>query len=144
MGAWEVGNFGNDDAMDFVGDVTETGGKDLIFSTIQALINNTDYIESPDCCTGLAAIEFVAAAKENAAEDFPEEAAEWLTKNKLLPFTTGGFIGFGTKEVDITSMSVRAIEKIRTESELKELWQESGEFEEWVKVLDQLKERVSQ
>jgi Domain of unknown function (DUF4259) len=143
MGAWETGNFGNDDAMDFVGDITETNGKDLILSAIQAIINNTDYIESSDCCTALAAIEFIAAAKGNACDDFPEEAEEWLSKNKLMPFTKGGFMGIGAKEVDVITLSSKAIEKIKTESELKELWEESGEFEEWLEILEGLKQRIA-
>lgn len=141
MGAWEVENFGNDDAMDFVADV-ETGGKKSILTAIKTAADAAEYPEAPECCIALAAIEYIAAAKGNPSADFPEEAEEWLSKNKLLPFTLGGLFGIGAKEIDITSLSLSAIEKIKTRSELKELWEESGEFEKWLTIVQDLEKRI--
>lgn len=144
MGAWETGNFGNDDAMDFAGDVTDNG-KQEILKAIQKISNaaQTKYIEAPDCSIALAAIEFIAAAKGNAAEDFPEEAAAWLSENEILPFKSKGILGFGAKETDIAAISLQAIERIKNKSELLELWQESGEADIWLAVVNDLKKRIS-
>jgi len=131
MGAWENGNFGNDDAMDFVGEVNS---KEAILDAILKIsaAPENEYLESPDCCIALAAIEYIATALGNPSEDFPEEGEEWISKNKseLL-------------EGDIILHSNQAIDKIKTNSELKELWEESGEFEDWLNVIEGLKKRIS-
>ena len=82
MGAWENGNFGNDDAMDFV---SEVNSKESIFDAILkiSMASQNEYLEAPDCSVALAAIEYIAAALGNPAEDFPEETEEWVSKNKL-------------------------------------------------------------
>jgi len=132
MGAWDNGNFGNDDAMDFVADVQNT---DSIVHAIVTISNTpiNEYIESSDSCNTLAAIEYIATAMGNTAKDFPEEALEWVSNNKLVLLQD---------EKLITHAHV-ALEKIKTNSELKELWEESGEFEAWLKVVDGLKQRIS-
>jgi hypothetical protein len=142
MGAWENGNFGNDDVMDFVSEVND---KKAILDPILKISNAsaTEYLESPDCCVALAAIEYLAASLGNPSEDFPEEARDWISKNKLLPFTQGGLFGIGKTEVDIIKHANQAIDKIKTNSELQELWQESGEFEDWLNIVEGLKKRIS-
>ena len=142
MGAWENGNFGNDDAMDFVSEVND---KKVILDSIIKISNASaaEYLESPDCSVALAAIEYLAASLGNPSEDFPEEARDWISKNKLLPFTQGGMFGIGKTEVDIIKHANQAIDKIKTNSELQELWQESGEFEDWLNIVEGLKKRIS-
>ena len=136
MGAWENGNFGNDDAMDFV---MEANTKESIVEAILKISTapENEYLESPDCSVALAAIEYIAAALGNPAEDFPEEAVEWVTKHKA------ELLEIDKKETDIISHSNQAIDKIKTNSELKELWEESEEFEDWLHVVEGLKIRLS-
>ena len=142
MGAWENGNFGNDDAMDFVSEVND---KKAILDPILKISNAsaTEYLEAPDCSVALAAIEYLAAALGNPSEDFPEEAQDWISKNKLLPFTEEGLLGIRKTEVEIIKHANQAIDKIKTNSELQELWQESGEFEDWLNIVEELKKRIS-
>ncbi len=59
MGAWEVGNFGNDDASDWVDDLEDASGTKLLIQAFAA-VEKTDYAESPDCCVALAAAETIA------------------------------------------------------------------------------------
>jgi urocanate hydratase len=144
MGAWEIGNFGNDDAMDFVSDVNDNG-KAEILNAIQKISNATqsEYLEAPDCSIALAAIEYIAAAKNNIAEDFPEEATEWLEENQLFPFKLKGVFGIGVKEINIVALSHQAIDKIKTKSELQELWEESEDYNKWLTIVEDLKKRIS-
>jgi hypothetical protein len=144
MGAWETGNFGNDDAMDFVGEVNDNG-KAEILSAIQKISNaaESEYPEAPDCSVALAAIEYVAAAKGNFADDFPEEATEWLEQNQLLPFKSKGIFGTGAKEINIVALSKQAIDKIKTKLELRELWEEGEDYHKWLTIVENLKKRIS-
>jgi hypothetical protein len=132
MGAWDNGNFGNDDAMDFVSDVQN---KDSIVNAIVTISNTAlnEYIESPDCCNALAAIEYIATALGNTAKDFPEEALEWVSDNKLLLL----------QDEKLIINAHLALEKIKTNSELKELWEETEEFEDWLNIVEGLKKRIS-
>ncbi len=131
MGAWGNMNFDNDDAMDFLEDVQEQG-KELLVSKITAVaeLSENDYLEAPTAAECLAAIEYFAAEKGKPAEDFPGEANEWLTVNQPLPIVPMPAI-------------LKVLNRIKTRSELQELWDEAGELKEWQKVVDDLEKRVS-
>ena len=132
MGAWDNGNFGNDDAMDFV---SEVQNKDSIVNAIVTISNTAinEYIELTDCCNALAAIEYIATALGNTAKDFPEEALEWVSDNKLLLL----------QDEKLIINAHLALEKIKANSELKELWEETAEFEDWLNIIEGLKKRIS-
>lgn len=139
MGAWGINNFDNDTALDFSSDVVE-GDKSLIKDAILKVtkLSDDEYLEAPDCEEALTAIEFIAAQKGKPSSDFPEEAKTWIKNNDLLNFTSGLF----KKRIDITDLSLKAIERIVSNSELQELWEESDEYESWLKVLEDLKTRI--
>lgn len=134
MGAWGHTNYANDAAHDFAMDVTEQG----IEKIKTAIYNVTscaedEELDADECCEALAAIEFIAAAKGKMAEDFPENAEDWLAGKDLSEITSP----------DAISDSQKAIARIKSNSELKELWQESDDFNDWVKSVDDLEKRIS-
>ena len=131
MGAWGQSNYANDTAHDFVMEVTEQG-VDKIKTAILAVTScaEEELLESDECCEALAAIEFIATAKGKMAEDFPENAEEWLAGKDVSELTSPELI----KE------SQKAIARIRSNSELKEQWEGNAE---WVKVVDDLEKRIS-
>jgi hypothetical protein len=133
MGAWGHRNFENDEALDFVWEINESGVQ-TIREAITKVVNKpaSEQLESPECTEALAAIEYVAAAKGNPSEDFPEESEIWLEKN-------------GGKEllsID-SSLLLKAIERIKSSSELRELWDESEDAKEWYNILSGLEQRLS-
>lgn len=134
MGSWGFTNFDNDTAQDFVADVEE-GGIDRIVSAIEVIktIEEDAYLDSDLCSEALAAIEYIATAKGHMAEDFPEDAEDWVTAHKAQLQIIRGIVG---KCKD-------AIDRIKNNSELKELWEETEDFENWNKVLDDLNTRIS-
>ena len=77
MGAWEPSNFGNDDASDWLYDLSESSGADLLQEAFSA-ISGHDYPEIPDCCIALAAAEIVACAQGKPPSDLPEEVRKWI------------------------------------------------------------------
>ena len=133
MGAWGHRNFENDEALDFVWEINE-GGVQTIREAIEKVINKpaSEPLESPECTEALAAIEYVAAAKGNPSEDFPEESEIWLEKN-------------GGKELLSIdgSLLLKAIERIKSSSELREQWDESDDAKEWYNILSGLEQRLS-
>ena len=135
MGAWGHLNFENDTALDLVYEIEEEGANRIKIA-IEAVNSREEdsFLDSDLCSEALAAIEYIAAAKDKVSEDFPEDAEEWLTpanKENLLAIR------------NLIANSKQAIDRIKHNSELKDLWEETEEFEEWNKVLDGLVTRIS-
>jgi hypothetical protein len=135
MGAWGHLNFENDTALDLVYEIEEKGA-DRIKTAIEAINSREEdgFLDSDLCSEALAAIEYIAAVKDKASEDFPEDAEEWLTpanKESLLAIR------------DLIKKSTQAIDRIKHNSELKDLWEETEDFEGWNKVLDGLVARIN-
>lgn len=134
MGTWGHRNFENDSALDFVADVEERGF-DRIEEAIRVVANypEEDYLEIDDSVAALAAIEYIAAAKGQQSEDFPEDAEDWLQK-----------AGTDTLLKQDAAAVAKAIDRIRNNSELRDLWGEEGADPElWLAVLSDLEKRVS-
>lgn len=135
MGAWGHLNFENDTALDLVYEIEEKGA-DRIKNAIEAINSREEdsFLDSDLCSEALAAIEYIAAVKDKASEDFPEDAEEWLTpanKESLLAIR------------NLIPKSKQAIDRIQHNSELKDLWEDAGEYETWAKVLEGLATRIS-
>ena len=81
----------------------------------------------------MAAIEVVARLKGNWGEKsaYSEPVDEWVESNKIdVPHA-------------IVESSIKAIECIPGEnSELNDLWSETGKHEEWLKEVEGLRKRV--
>jgi len=130
MGARETGNFGNDDASDWVYDLRESSGTDLLqeaFSTVNA----QDYPESPDSCIALAAAEIVAAAKGKPAPDLPDGARKWLGNQTQV-----------NSIKKLAKSAIAVVNKISVKSELRDLWEESESWHEWQQVVEGLRRRL--
>ena len=135
MGAWGHLNFENDTALDLVYEIEEKG-VDRIKNAIEAVNSREEdsFLDSDLCSEALAAIEYIAAAKDKGSEDFPEDAEEWLTpanKESLLAIR------------NLIPKSKQAIDRIQHNSELKDLWEETEDFNEWTKALEDLATRIS-
>jgi len=132
MGAWSANSFGNDDALDWLADLSD-GKDDLILETLNkvAQLPPTEYLEAPECCQALAAAELVAAASgAPPVEEFPEEATAWLSSHQLV---------VDSKLLDAVR---QCIARISTNSELRELWDESDSKQEWYQSVEDLKKRI--
>jgi hypothetical protein len=134
MGAWGHTNFDNDTAQDFVAEVEE-GGIDRIISAIEVIntVEEDAHLDADLCTEALAAIEYIATAKDRMAEDFPEDAEDWVQPNKSTILSVGGII----------AKSQQAIDRIKKNSKLKEFWEENKDIEKWNNVLDDLNTRIS-
>lgn len=133
MGTWGHRNFENDTALDFVNEV-EDEGFDRIQHAIKLVAEHPEeeHLDADESVAALAAIEFIAAAKGNQSEDFPESAEDWLQKAG-----NGPLLGQDTAQL------ARVIERVRSNSELRDLWQdEGGEPTEWLAVLSDLEKRL--
>jgi hypothetical protein len=132
MGAWGVGNFDNDDTTEWVDELEDSEDLSLIVATLETVTTlGDDYLEAPDCCRALAAAEVVASLKNASHAALPEKVKRWSEAYR------------GTDGNQHAELALKAVERIKTESELKELFDESESAAEWYKVLDDLQSRLT-
>jgi hypothetical protein len=139
MGAWGSGTFEDDDALDWLGELMETGKKRASTLVVKAMRKASTakpqtYLELPDCSAAVVAAELVAAVHGQPAQDLPEEAVEWLESGAL------------PSEPGLVELALQAVATVRAQGEAYELWKEAGEepLREWQARLDALAERLRQ
>ena len=123
MGAWSHEPFGNDTANDWAYELEETQDWSLVeaaFNTV--LAPDANYIESDQGSEAVAAAEVLAQAlgKGTQSDAYTEKVETWLKSVDAAP------------PDELRAKAKAALEKVLSDdSELKELWVESGEPEPW-------------
>ena len=117
MGAWGTGSFDNDDALDFVVRL-EHEGRAVIRSALEEVtkLDTGDYLEAPEASAAIAASEVLAAARDGQISRLPQAAQDWLDGHRSRLATPA-----------LITLGHRAVERVLTQSELKELWEEGGD-----------------
>jgi hypothetical protein len=133
MGAWGAGNFENDTALDWIGDLKESRKLRLVESAISDVLKARRFIDSNQCCIGLAAAEIVAALIGNPLDKLPIGVPEWIQSHKKAP---------NDKLIENTRKAVKLI-RFDEKSELKLLWEEGGDTPtDWYSAIDDLLTRL--
>jgi len=138
MGAWGTGNFENDTAMDWVGDLREGGGADRVE---QALKQVTDAESAKDLdpdegCAALAAAEVVAIAMGHPPSvDPPDQETVDGLRTWAIDHPQVGVLA---------PIARRAVDRVaQPGSKLRELWfEDDDDAQAWTKVLDDLRARL--
>jgi hypothetical protein len=132
MSVLETGNFSNDEATDWLYDLEETYGTELLAEAFN-VITNGEFHEQSDCCIALAAAEIVAAAKGKPAPDLPDDARKWLGNQDT---------GDVNKIKALNKKAITAVKKIQAHSELRDQWEDSDEWHSWNMVVEGLLKRL--
>jgi hypothetical protein len=129
VGAWGVGSFENDDAADWVAGLDEISLADLTGILSQAA-DDPAYLEGPAASVAVAAGEVIAALNGAAAEASPAKIGEWAKKHPqvLTP--------------ELKDVAIRALERVRRNSELKDLWMEADGLNDWIAAVRELQGRL--
>lgn len=130
-----MGNFENDDALDWAADLEFAEDLKPLKEAFK-VIDESGYLEAPDCSNALAAAEIVSAIIHpkavNENENFPEEAIDFVKSNS------------GDVPDNLVSESISSTQKVIESSELKELWSETDDLDKWLKIQEQLLHRLQQ
>lgn len=125
MGAWGLGSFENDTALDWVFDLTE-GGLDLIEQALDVVPGLQ--LDADEGSQALAAAEIVAALNGRGRGNLPEEVTAWMAS---------------VQPMDAQPLRAKALQALDAvlseESELRELWAETEDFEAWKADVEALK-----
>ena len=125
MGAWGPGPFENDDACDWSYQLLDGGGVEVLSSTLDVAPGTT----APEADEAVAAIAVVVAS-QGVSVDLSPDVAGWLNAADRHAF------------VLLAPRAITAIDALLADSELAELWGESGDsiwqdqLREWRDALD--------
>lgn len=133
MSVLETGNFSNDEATDWLYDLEETYGAELLAEAFDTIIKG-EFHEQADCCIALAAAEMVAAAKGKPAPDLPDEARKWLGNQET---------GDVNKIKGLNKKAIAAVKKVQAHSELRDQWEDSDGWHSWNMVVEGLLKRLA-
>jgi hypothetical protein len=133
MGTWGHNSFENDDALDWVSN--ELAGANDLSAISSALASVAEwqankYLEWPECAAAIAAAEVVAALHGWPSSKMPDSVLDWLAGHKLQ-------VGH-----EVISTALKAIERVRHQSEMQETWDETADHGLWQQSLSDLEARL--
>lgn len=132
MGAWGSGVFENDAALDWVGELVESGDASRVSAALRSGRRWwVVYLDAWKSNEALAAAEVVSAACGVLGSDLPEDLLPWVEQHRseLVPFA---------------GLALDAVSRVGRRSELRSLWAESDHFSEWLAVIRDLTRRLQQ
>ena len=134
MGAWNISNFDNDTAGDWLYEFEENPSIVFLEKTIDSVFKE-EYIDSDIALEALAAIEVITLIKGDS-----KEKREELEALENINFEVLG------NEINATlyNKSIKCCNLILNEenSELYDLWEESDSLDDWKDVILDLKQRI--
>ena len=128
MSAWGSRSFENEDAASWLAKLPTIAPDDLTKIFTQAADDPT-YLEAPAASVVVAAAEVIAALNGSPAEVVPPEIVKWMPNRQ--PPTPA-----------LKALALRALDRVRKNSELKDLWLEADGLNEWTAALQDLQTRV--
>ena len=131
--AWGTASFENQPAIDWfllVEEAVEPG--EVIASTLDTALGDADYLGLDTASEAIAAAELSASCAGHAPERMPDDVRRWVDDHPHRPHTS---------EID---HAILAVERVRTESELRDLWNEDvdGRADRWLGEIDDLIARL--
>jgi hypothetical protein len=130
MGAWGVGGFENDDALDWAANLMAADNLEPVLQAFEAVERSSAYIEVQPAAAALAAAEVVAALRSRPGQNLPESVRRWITEHPKM-------------EEDMPARAQRALKRVGDNSELTELFEESGSANAWRNAMEDLEARLA-
>ena len=135
MGTWSHESFGNDTANDWAYELEDATDFSVIEAALQVALDEGDeYLDADLAMEAIAAIEVIAKrlGKGTQSDVYTEKVDQWLETISEQPSD------------DLLSLAKRVLERIvADDSELKELWLESDEYELWLGNIQQLNDALN-
>jgi len=135
MGTWAVDAFGNDYAQDWAEDLHETSNLDAVEDTLNTALDTPGELDAPFAAEALVAIEVLARlqGKGGPRTDYSATVDEWVDARKPK----------AKLRTDLADKATRALDRIlAADSELRQLWEESEHYSEWLAAVEDLRTRL--
>ena len=129
MAGWGSGSFDNEDAHAWLDQLAQLTTDDL--KRLLSRVDDSAYLEAPESSVIVAAAEVVATLKGATPEAAPRAVVEWTSRTHA------------ASSPDLAALALRAVQRVRTDSELKDLWLEADGLNEWSANLRDLEKRLA-
>lgn len=129
MGAWGTRSFENDEAKDWAAGLDKIAPEELTRILTQAA-DDPEYLEAPAAYVAVAAAEVVAALSGAPAEEAPAGIVDWARAHPQV-FTPG-----------LKALAIRTLERVRRNSEVKDLWMQADGLNDWIAAIGELQGRL--
>jgi hypothetical protein len=117
MGTWNTKPFGNDTASDWLWELEKATDESVLKTALGAEADGDETI---------AAAAVIEAARRQPIGKLPPKAKAWVSERGFVPSDA------------LVKAAIDAVEKIKTQSELRELWAESNSLNSWLQQMDSL------
>ncbi len=123
--------FGNETAREWLRTLFPTSTDEQIIRAFLAVVQSESFIDAQDAERAVAAAEMVALSHGAGAPDDPQECILWIKRNsyKAAP--------------ELVNAAVEVIERIFSNSELKELWERTEGMIQWKTEIHSLLSRLN-
>jgi Domain of unknown function (DUF4259) len=130
MGAWGHSAFENDDALDWMAELEVAEDPSVLMAAFEAVLGtDEDYIEIPEASITISAAEVVAALLGQTDPTLPQEVQAWVA-------------GQENVDVSVVEKARSAVNRVLEDSELKDVWEDSGS-DDWKMGVEALLRRLS-
>jgi hypothetical protein len=127
---WGASSFDNEEAVEWLYALGEKAELGPVRRALLRVDEDDEYPVEAECKLALAAAEVVAAMRGWPSDDLPGEVDAWAA-------------GCGKRCSDrLLKLAIRTVQRIRTDSELRDIWLDSGEEVAWFAAVDNLLERL--
>jgi Domain of unknown function (DUF4259) len=130
---WGTGSFENDAASDWFYLVEEEAVEPglVIMSALDDALAEAGYLELDVAWAAVVAAELSASCAGEVADELPDHIRRWVSEHPHRP------------HADEIEHAAQAVERVRSESELRELWdEETGPDNAWLRAVDDLVARL--
>jgi hypothetical protein len=130
MGAHGIGLLDDDDGADFAHEILNSPSMDIIVDALKAIpLDDWDYVERPEGMRALLAAEVVADQMGHESGDLPDDIHSWAHE-------------FGEPDDELIALARAAVQRVLRKSELRDLWNDSHHFGEWLAKTAGLADRL--
>jgi hypothetical protein len=130
MGAWGVGSFENDAAVDWVYELEASEDLAVIERALEAASESRAYVDAEVSAEAVGAAEVVAALLGRPDPGLPESIQAWVKSHSIRP------------DPNLIRLAIEAVESVAAASEEKDLWDETEHFDSWRTRMEDLKRRL--
>ena len=129
MAGWGTGTFENEDAANWLGELVSLTPEDVV-NLLTSAADTEQYLDAPVASVVVAAAEVVAVSAGAPGDKVPREVTLWAERISEPPSSR------------IKELTVRALDRVRRNSELKDLWLEAEGLNEWIATIQDLQTRL--